>query len=161
MKPFLLMAFSITYSLENSGWASAQLTTEQKSEQTTISYLHDTLANLTDAALSLLTTPLIPQKVIFMSEPGESQLRLTPERSGSIQVELRRYDDWQSWGMCPEEKYQCLLQTESTALAFALTVQAVLDNLWLTYGPELYKAKWLEHDFPTNQYCELTRLLAV
>ena len=103
----------------------------------------------------------MPQNVLFMSEPGECQLRLTPDEYGDVQVELRWYDDWQSWGMHPEEKYTLLLQTTSTALGFALTVKAVLDEIWLTHGPAQYKTKWLEHEFPYNQYRNLTQMLAI
>ncbi len=153
------MAIQLTYTLGNAGWAYAQVSSEQQTVRMTISYLHDTLTNLADAALSLLLSPSLPQVIVFMDEPGEYQLRLTPDKSGVIQAELRWYNDWQSWGMYAENRYTSALQTTTTASDFALVVETVLDDIWLTHGPEQYKAKWIEHDFPDHQYDRLIQVL--
>ena len=154
------MAVQLIYTLENAGWAYAQISSEHQTVQVTISYLHDTLTNLVEASLSLLLNPLLPQIIVFVDEPGERQLRLAPDESGVIQAELRWYNDWQSWEMYPEDQYRSMLQTTTTASDFALVVKAALDNLWLTHGPEQYKAKWIEHEFPDHQYRKLIRILA-
>ncbi|WP_375416447.1 hypothetical protein [uncultured Hymenobacter sp.] len=154
------MALTFTYRLGEYGWAEAHLSDEVHTLVGTVSYLHDTVTNIVEAALSLLLDPATPQRIVFMDEPGELQLLLTPATDGSVDVVLRWYDDWESWGMHPEYQFKLVWETTTNAVNFAQIVKKVLDDLWMKYGAEHYKARWLEHDFPISLHEKLNCILA-
>ncbi|MFD2787140.1 hypothetical protein [Hymenobacter rubripertinctus] len=150
------MSFTITYTLMKAGWAEVEFGDGNHRVSGTASYLHDSLLSLVDAAVLLLAGSLEEQSVIFMDEPGEYQLLLNPISATLLSVNLRWYDDWASWDMCPKDRYQTSLSADSTPLEFATIVAHNLTQLWLTYGSEGYLESWIEHEFPYNQYRKLT-----
>lgn len=153
------MSLSITYVLNEHGWAEAHLGNGACVQTATVSYLHNTVENTVEAALSLLINPLTPQCIVFMDEPGEFQLILTPATDGVIDVVLRWYDDWQSWDMHPEAQFDVVWKTTTNAVEFAWVIKAMLDNLWVKYGAEQYKERWIEHEFPIKLHETLNRIL--
>jgi hypothetical protein len=147
------MEFTLTYELAGSGWADAQIRDGGRTVDVTVSYLCDSLKELGEAACAL-SAGAEQARVVFMGEPGEMQLYL--RRTGSdIAYELRWYDDWNSWGMVPDDKYELALSGTTTVSGFVGEVYAQLCRLHGQYGEKEYKRQWIEHDFPTEILAEL------
>jgi len=150
------MEFSLEYILEGAGWACFHIQDGLKSFYATASYLHDSLRELAEAARALVQGAQ-NVRVVFMDEPGEVQLCLC--HSGDvISYEARRFDDWNSWGMHPDDAYEVVAAGVTTASIFVAEVHKALRVLYETYGVETYKEKWIEHDFPVGLLEELTYL---
>jgi hypothetical protein len=146
--------FTIKYELEDAGWAQASIDFQGDSVQMTASYLHDTLRELAEAAISIVNGAKTA-RVVFMDEPGEHQLLLCRLSDDKIEFEVRWFDDWESWGMLPADKYDVRLQGSTTIRRFRHEVLNVLWKIFEEYGAENYKEKWIEHEFPLNKYEEL------
>ncbi|KUG09476.1 hypothetical protein ASU33_17300 [Solirubrum puertoriconensis] len=96
-----------------------------------------------------------------MDEPGEHHLLLTTtdEDSSALQIEVRWFDDWASWGIYPDDQFELLLSAGSSKKEFGKEVLRVLTKIWLQHGEEGYRKKWLRHSFPSQQHTQLQRLL--
>jgi hypothetical protein len=153
------MPLFINYRISGTGWVDVTLSDGQQQISGNVSYIHDSLGNLADAAVSLLTSLPTEKVVVFMDEPGEHQLILTPVEADILLVELRWYNDWASWNMYPQDRYDLLFKTESTVLEFATIAKRILTEIWVEHGYERYLEKWVEHPFPNQQYNALLQLL--
>jgi hypothetical protein len=142
------MSFALTYEAPQHGWTV----------EMTVSYLHDSLYDLTTAA-SALVRGATQATVVFMDEPGEHQLLLRQPGPDRVDFELRWFDHWASWGHSPEE-FRTLLVGSTTAASFARAVLAVLDTLWSELEPAEYKERWVQHEFPVERYKKLKALVA-
>lgn len=136
----------INYILDGAGWATATVGLGGREVVRSVSYLHDSLGQLADAVLDL-DADREGTAVVFMAEPGEHHLVL--RRAGdAVAVEVRWFDDWASWGMCPPDRYQIVLSGDSTFAAVREQVVAALDRVLAEFGVVGYRARWVEHDFP-------------
>lgn len=118
------------------------------------SYLSDPLRDLAEATLRLCTG--VPEAtVVFMDEPGEHHLILGRDDSGGLEYEVRWFDDWTSWGMHPPDRYEVVLRGEATVRRLRHQVLNVLWDLDKTFGPELYRERWIEAEFPAEAYARL------
>lgn len=124
-----------------------------------VSYLHDSLYDLTTAASAVLRGAT-EATVVFMDEPGEHQLLLRQTEPGHLDFEVRWFDDWASWGMHSPDAFEIVLTGSTTTSCFAEAVLAVLDRLWSELGPQEYKKRWVEHDFPAERHEQLKALVA-
>jgi hypothetical protein len=120
---------------------------EQKLDAT-ISYLHDTLRELGEAACAL-RDGADSAKVVFMDEPGEVQMRLT-RRDDALDYDLRWFDDWNSWGMHPDEKFETIFSGSTTVARFCGEVRKEFEALLAEHGEDGYTEKWGEHEFPID-----------
>ena len=151
------MGFTLTYDLEGAGWAMAQIQDGESKIDATISYLHDTLKELGEAARALFGGAKTA-RVVFMDEPGEVQLLLCQE-GNSLNYELRRFDDWNSWGMHPDDKFETIHRGTTTVQRFCGEVLKEFDALLSQHGEDGYREKWHEAGFPTSLHGELRQLL--
>jgi hypothetical protein len=150
------MAFMFTYQLEGAGWAVARIQDGTKFIDATVSYLHDSLRELAEAAIAL-ARGAEHARVVFMDEPGETQLIIS--RSGQeLSFEARWFDDWNSWGMHPAEKFQVVLSGRTTVARFVGEVRKAIEALLEEHGIEGYKAKWIEAEFPKELLADLVRI---
>ncbi|MFT4175478.1 MAG: hypothetical protein QM627_02370 [Luteolibacter sp.] len=149
------MTFSLTYDLEGVGWATVQIQDGKNKVDVTVSYLHDTLRELGEAALAL-RNGADSVRVVFMDEPGEVHF-LGKRRGDSIDYELRWFHDWNSWGMHPDDQFKTFQIGSLTIVKFCEEVQKEFAALLAEYGVEGYKEKWREHEFPTDLFRELKR----
>ena len=145
----------ITYALDDSGWATATFTDNDKEVSVSASYLHDTLKQLVEAAINL-NEGAQTSCVVFMNEPGEFQLVLDKQNET---YSLRAYDDWASWDMFPIENYNEVLNGTVNISIFCKQVLDLTDKIYVEYGIDGYKGNWIEHDFPYNQYMKLKRAI--
>jgi hypothetical protein len=152
------MALQLNYILDDHGWANLRLTQGGQTVDMTVSYLHDTLAELVTAA-NLLLKGASEAKVVAMDEPGEHLIHLQATDDLHVAVEVRWFRDWASWNLITEKEFEVVFKADCTIKNFAfevfVTAKAVLDN----EGLEGYKEKWMRHDFPIDEYQRLMGLL--
>lgn len=147
------MKFEIEYKLENHGWATVVLTDGEAEHASPVSYLHDSLTELAQMAIDL-KNGLAEAKTIFMDEPGELQLVVSAE--GEVaHYEGRWFNDWASWGMHPESEYQVVAKGRCSVARVIQQIISVLLNIHQDIGPDEYKKRWIEHEFPIKQFQEL------
>jgi hypothetical protein len=148
--------FKFEYKLHDAGWAEAIVWNENESVKMAVSYLHDSLCNLVDAAKSLIFGA-DSVSVIFMDEPGEHQL-IFQSKDKSVGFEVRWFDDWASWNMYPKDKYKVVLSGTTTLNRVTGEILDALNKIHETFGLKKYKELWVEHDFPINEYNQLKLL---
>ncbi|MBN9295847.1 MAG: hypothetical protein J0I41_02500 [Filimonas sp.] len=147
------------YILENAGWAVATLEEGEQKATMAVSYLHDTLEQLTNATNRLLDGTAKNTSVIFMDEPGEHEMVLTNIGNGMLDIQVKWFNDWASWGMYAEDKFTIVCSATCPLLKFAKKVKLILEHIYITYGVKGYKEKWTAHEFPYEQYMNLLRLV--
>ncbi len=148
----------LTYTVLNAGWAEVNVREGDADIEMVASYLHDSLRDLAQAAVNLLQG-VSEQRCVFMDEPGEHQFHLTKREDKAYTLQIHWYDDWESWGMHPPDQRDLVLDSEITSQDFA---SEVLSNLLLInkeLGPEVYKKRWIENDFPTDLMLQLKTLV--
>ena len=148
------MSFSIEYKLEEAGWGIIRLSNEETSYESAVSYLHDSLGDLAHMAVQIRKGESKLES-IFMDEPGELQLRLDINNN-LARYEGRSYSDWASWGMASEENYELVISGICTKDVIVEQIAAILTKLYESLGPDEYKEKCPEHEFPIDHYRELT-----
>ena len=146
---------AFTYRLTGAGWSEARLTIGAASTPLSASYLDDALGDLVAAAV-LLSGAESTIRVSWAEEPGE--FRWVLDRSGDqLAVRILWFDAL--WGTDPDEKGEVLLEGRCSLVAFQRAVaagaRAVLDE----WGEVGYRAKWIDHDFPTATLVELESAL--
>lgn len=144
------MAFALTYDLEGAGWGMARISDGEAVFDITISYLHDTLGELADASIAL-RDGADSARVLFMDEPGEVHLILRRLGDTCLSYELRWFDDWNSWGITPDDQFTIINIGETTITIFLAEVIRQLTALLEQHGAAGYREKWIEHDFPSKQ----------
>lgn len=152
--------FKLTYELSGHGWAVAIVEFEGQNVSMSVSYLHDSLEQLTSAALHLLRNESIYEEVYFMGEPGEYELILSREE-GLLSGLITWFDDWKSWGMFDESKHRVTKQLEFKlpVKKFAMEVLNILFRLYEQHGLQGYKNMWVEHEFPLDKYRRLEQAI--
>lgn len=145
----------LKYDLHDAGWASATFT-DSSGESTLmdVSYLHDTLGNLADAALKLARGSK-KEVVVFMAEPGEHQLLLT-QSNCSLKYTLTWHSDWTSLNITGATPPKVEAAGQVDLLDFTRNIYDICHCIFTQFGEAGYKMKWLEHDFPMIQYNELS-----
>lgn len=144
---------SLKYKLENAGWAMVTIGNGTTHERLGVSYLHDSLKELAVSAIRIRDKTEL--SVIFMEEPGEMHLLLTRARDTKLNFELRWFKDWASWNMISQDDYEIILTGETTVTSYINQVRSVLTKIYDEIGLELYKKKWIEHEFPITEYEKL------
>jgi hypothetical protein len=138
------------YTLDGTGWATATAVVGGRAVAMTSSYLHDSLGQLADAILEL-EAGREEVVAVFMSEPGEHHLVFC--RAGEhVAVEVRRFNDWASWGMYPPDRFEVVAAGANPLATLREQVVAALGRVLAVHGIEGYKVKWVEHDFPLAAY---------
>jgi len=141
--------FAIEYNLGNAGWATVRFIDVNATASSPVSYLNDSLGQLADMALEL-KRGLSDAKAVFMDEPGELQF-IVDVKNGTAFYEVRRYKNYASWGMHPQDDYDVALKDECPPKRI---IQQISTNLWKIYeevGVEQYQERW-GHPFPVEKY---------
>jgi hypothetical protein len=152
------MALTVNYNLDNHGWAELHMCFGRERVSMTVSYLHDTFAELITAA-NLLLKGAPDAKVIAMDEPGEQLIHLHSNDALNLSIEVRWFKDWASWNMITEKEFEVVFQCRETILNFSTEVFNNATRILEKHGVEGYKEKWIENDFPIDEYKRLKSLL--
>ena len=100
------------YRLGDAGWAEARISTPNQEACMTVSYLHDSLGELTNMLRSLIKNEQHEGSIVFMDEPGESTMYLRRIQA-RLFIEVRWYADWASLGIYPKDKYTITFEDEA------------------------------------------------
>lgn len=142
------------YILHDAGWATAIISCDNQSIEMSVSSLHDTLKDLASAAITIFNGEN-EAAVIFLDEPGEHQLLINRlENKSELFLEIRWYDDWQSWGLGTSD-YKVVLSCTTEPTHLCGQVISVLEDIFEEYGEAGYKEQWGEHEFPIEQLRKL------
>ncbi|MEM9679569.1 MAG: hypothetical protein AAF901_04530 [Bacteroidota bacterium] len=152
------MPIDFQYNLGNAGWADAAISAGDDSATMTVSYLHDSLGELTNS-MNLLLKGDKESKIIFMDEPGEHLMSLINSDDNKLEIEVRWFDDWASWDMHSKKEYEVVFKRTTSLYDFANKVCNNLDQIYINEGTEGYKEKWVKHEYPLNAYLKLKKLL--
>lgn len=136
----------LNYSLNGHGWAILEIDNGKMKIEICVSYFHDSLKNLAESAIKLLTNNEI--SVVFMDEPGEHQLLLKKIANNKIEYTLIWYKDWASWHLISEENYVIILSGTTTLPKYINQVRKILMKIHNEFGEIGYKEKWGKHEFP-------------
>ena len=139
---------TLKYELEGAGWATATLYTQQGSASMAVSYLHDSLRELTEAAL-LLCKGIDEAEVSLVNEPGAHRLVFKRGAYDVVNVELQRYATWPAVARQPDE---VILRVETTVARVRHQVLSVLWRIHQGYGADGYMEAWGKHGFPQAEY---------
>ena len=145
---------TIDYRLTGAGWATATIATSGQRVEMTVSYLHDSLKQLAEAGIQL-GSGASNATVVFMDEPGEHQMLLESTPPDHLSLEIRWFDDWNSWDMHPADQYTVVLQARVLLEEFRQSVITAMREILDTWGVAGYKSEWGEHDFPGVEYDRL------
>lgn len=144
---------SINYILEDAGWATVVINNGEQILELNVSYLHDSLKNLAESAIELKKGN--EKSVVFMDEPGEHWLILKIKENEVINYELRWYEDWTNWNLISEEKYIIKLQGNTTISKYINEVRINLQDIYEKHGYIEYKKRWIQDDFPLDEFEKL------
>jgi len=145
---------SIRYTVQGAGWAVATISNGHETVEAEVSYLHDTLHELSDSTLQLINGSS-EARVVFMDEPGEYQLRLNKVSQCEILYSVLWFDDWESWAKHPSDSFRDVLNGTCTIDSLQHQVATVLREILETLGDRRYEELWCEHEFPIELYYKL------
>lgn len=143
----------LTYTLHEAGWATVEIRCGNATVEMRASYLHDSLYDLLSAAKAI-ASGAGEVTVVLMDEPGEHHLNVRRLTGGRIAFEVIWFDDWQSWGI-GRSPGKTVLSCQTTIAHLRGQVLSAARAIIDDYGMEGYRQKWLEHDFPIEQYEDL------
>ena len=139
---------TLSYALGSAGWATA-IWNDGSPVEITVSYLHDSLKDLATSVISLQSKRVAT--VLFMDEPGEHMLVL--EMTGEeISYQLRRFDDWASWGHVPADRFKVVAKGTMSFDHYKEQISLILRHIHDSVGVEKYKELWIEHEFPMSEF---------
>ncbi|MBB3166827.1 hypothetical protein [Simiduia aestuariiviva] len=147
------MKLNIEYKVKGAGWAEVSISDGTRSVDAAVSYMHDSLSELAEMALSIKSGHR-ESKVVFMDEPGELQF-LVKVVGEEARYELRWYKHWASLGMGSESKYEVELKGRCPASRIIHQITNVLWEIYDGVGEAGYKKLWCQHEFPARLYHEL------
>jgi len=120
-----------------------------------VSYLSDAVRRMLDAAVGL-SNGAREVRFGFTDEPGEHECVVTRTSCAEVQVRVLWYKDWTPPGRnTGDEVFAC----DSTASEFCQTVFACCKRRLDEYGEDGYEERWTAHEFPTETFERLSRLL--
>lgn len=144
----------LEYELNEAGWARARVRDDDVAIEMAVSYLHDSLKDLAEAALSLANGGKTG-RAVFMDEPGEHQIWLERIDDENLKYTVVWYADWESWGMHPSDTYRLLCEGSCTVSHFRQQVADLLWKIYMDVGEEKYEELWGAHKFPSELFEEL------
>lgn len=140
----------VNYIVREGGWANLKIGNSEELLEFNISYLHNSLKDFAESAIELKNGK--EKRVIFMDEPGELWLILKMIENNVVDYELRWYEDWASWNLISEDKYEVVLTGKTTFPKYINEVRRNLIEIYEEIGIQKYKERWIEHEFPLEEY---------
>lgn len=133
------------YLLTGTGWAVGRIRDGTSSATITASYLSDALKSLV-SAVAAIAEGALEARASWTEEPGEYRWVLI-RHGDTAAVEIRRFDDWNDR---PDEEGDLVFASSQPVARLARAVLRAADEVLDRYGPEEYRAKWVEHEFPVD-----------
>jgi hypothetical protein len=143
------------WALTGSGWATATMRLgDGQPLEMTASYLHDSLRDLAGALIALDEGSKEVQAVL-MAKPGEHHVVMRRAGEAELEIEVRWFADWASWNMHSLDDYETVARGVVRWRKFRGCVVSCMRRLLGELGPEGYRKKWVEHDFPVQELARL------
>lgn len=130
---------NLNYIIDGTGWATIEISNGLETVNLNVSYLHDSLKDLTVSVLELKERN--KSQVLFMDEPGEHLLVLSKVSDNEISYDLRWYDDWVSWGLTDVNNFKIMLSGTVSFTHYTSIALENLDKIYNEFGMEKYKQK--------------------
>jgi hypothetical protein len=146
---------NLSYVLHEAGWATATIEHEGRHRVMRVSWMNDAVLRMINAAIGMKNGA---QEVRFgfTDEPGEHECVVTQTEPGRIRVRLFWYEVWMPPGRdTGAEVFAC----ETSRKEFCQTIFDCGKQLLDEHGEDGYKARWVAHEFPTEAFETLSRLL--
>jgi hypothetical protein len=147
---------TLSFVLDGAGWATATVTVDSRFREMTVSYLSDSLAEMTQAAVCLLEGA-DSVRFSFDDEPGEHGCIVTRIRESEAQVLVLWFEEL--WSDLPDERGLEVFICTCSVSRFCGEVLACLQRLLDKHGLDGYKERWVSHDFPSEKFERLRRLV--
>jgi hypothetical protein len=144
-----------TYRLTGTGWAECDVCIDDAHITATASYLSDALGDLIRAVSNILDCAQ-ESSFSFVEEPGEYRWHLTRKGDDRISVAIEWFDDWPETYSSPGK---VLFARDCRLRTFAGAVYDACKQLLEQIGTEGYREKWINNDFPLDQFERLKKLL--
>ena len=146
--------FSLSYELTGAGWADATVSDGENQVWMIVSYLHDSLLDLANAALAI-KNGANEAVAILLDEPGEHRLLFTALDEHQVKLVIRWYEDFASWQLCDEDDYKIVFEASTQRQHVVTAISGALRTILEVHGEVGYKQKWIEHEFPIAEYRKL------
>ena len=153
----MMTQFSFSYKLSGCGWADASVSSGGSALTMTVSYLSDALGDLARAVISLLSEHAVGKVICsWQDEPGEYRWMMLRE-GDAVRVQIVMFDDCFSRKDCA--KGRRLIRWECSLLRLATQVKGQMHQLLNDLGEDGYKERWVNHDFPMQEFMRLSELI--
>ncbi|MDQ3365670.1 MAG: hypothetical protein M3680_09605 [Myxococcota bacterium] len=152
---YVMTARPFGWTLSGAGWAvvAVRLSAQQAALEMNASYFHDSLRDTATAILAL-DNGAKEARIVLMDEPGEHHIIVRRVDHQSLDIEVRWYEEWRSWGV-GSEAFVNVASGRVRWKTFRGAVISALQDLLREHGVEGYRSEWVKHDFPAD---ELRRL---
>ncbi len=148
--------FQFSWELSGSGWATCRIADSASKQKHFVSYCTDALADLLRRVAGLYG-PTTVQRVSFDLEPAEVRWVLRG-RGADVSIAIYKFPDrFTSYDKPDSEGTLAWRSTQSRALLSHAVVEAAQEVLRI-HGEDGYRAKWVQHPFPTAALQDLCRL---
>lgn len=154
------MEFQIRYTIEGAGWALLHIEYGTEGHEFSVSYLYDSLSDLSKKTIDLINKSASKVEVIFMDEPGELRLELIRNNNETIQIIGKWSDEWLGELNNLSTEYEMKFNYEVEFKLFAQLVYEILDSIYKEFGVEGYKEKWINHEFPLENYLKIKSFIS-
>ena len=147
-----MMQFKISYELRNHGWAIVSLSDGQTTVERAASGLHDSLLDLAQMALSILSGSL-DSTACFLDEPGELQL-IVRQNDEKASYEVLWFPDGMRGKTTSRQDIEILLQGMTTGRRIVQQINQVLWKIHEQIEARDYHRRWGK-EFPLHEYQRL------
>lgn len=147
------------YDLTGVGWADGCIEINSTIVHFASSYITDALYDMLKAVNSLIPVvspyPVSMAQFEWNEEPGGTVWTLSKNDGNSLRVQIKSFEDLRN-------KKQEVIELDETCSIydFTSTIAQTLDLLLRKYGQEGYKEKWVNFDFPMDNYLKLKGFIA-
>lgn len=150
------MTVSVDYKLTGAGWAACTIKVDGCECTATASYLSDALGALL-AAVNQVLSGEVESRCSFDEEPGEYRWIFSRHEDGRLSIRILLFDDL--WSELPDAQGRTVLFAQCHLREFANSVMSTCSDLLKKYGLRGYEEKWIEHEFPSDEYDRLCQYL--
>jgi len=142
----------IQYKLVGTGWSECVLDVYGQTCTVTASYLSDALGEFVKAVNHILGGGN-EAKFSFDEEPGEYRWILKRNENNALFIEIIEFPDL--WGNKDDSEGKVIYEVTCPAHEFGKALLVGLNGLLDEYGVVGYKEKWVDAEYPVEQYIEL------
>lgn len=146
------MNIEVQYKLVGTGWSECVLDVDGHTCTVTASYLSDALGEFVKAVNHILGGGN-EAKFSFDEEPGEYRWILKRTEDDALLIKIIEFPEL--WGNKDDSEGKVIFEVTCPAHAFGKALLVSLNDLLDEYDITGYKEKWLDAEYPVEQYIGL------